>query len=43
LDDLDVDWGNMRTSLGEVVNWVHLAQDNDQWRAIVNTENYLTS
>jgi hypothetical protein len=21
----------------EVVNWMHLAQDRDQWRAVVNT------
>jgi hypothetical protein len=21
----------------EVVNWIHLAQDKDQWRALVNT------
>jgi hypothetical protein len=21
----------------EVVNWIHLAQDRDQWRAAVNT------
>jgi hypothetical protein len=20
----------------EVVNWIHLAQDRDQWRAVVN-------
>jgi hypothetical protein len=32
---------NIRTYLGEiglkVVNWIHLPQDRDQWRALVNT------
>jgi hypothetical protein len=47
---------NIRTDLREIgweiVNWVHVAQDNDQWRALENTvmnlrvplkgENFLT-
>jgi hypothetical protein len=32
---------NIRMDLGEigweVVDWIHLAQDRDQWRAVVNT------
>jgi hypothetical protein len=24
-------------SVWEDVNWIHLAQDKDQWRAVVNT------
>jgi hypothetical protein len=32
---------NIRMGLGETawdgVDWMHLAQDRDQWRAIVNT------
>jgi hypothetical protein len=23
--------------VGEVVDWIHLAEDRDQWRAVVNT------
>jgi hypothetical protein len=33
---------NIRTDLREIgwesVDWIHLAQDNYQWRALVNTE-----
>jgi hypothetical protein len=33
--------GNIKIDLGEIgwdgVNWVDLAQDRDQWRALVNT------
>jgi len=37
-EDLDVDGNNIRMDPGEdVVDWVHLAQDSDQWRAVVNT------
>jgi hypothetical protein len=31
---------NIRMDLGEiweVVDWMHLAQDRDQWRAVLNT------
>jgi len=32
---------NIRTNLSEIVwegvDWMHLAQDRDQWRAVVNT------
>jgi hypothetical protein len=32
---------NIKMDLGgtgrEVVNWIHLAQDGDQWQALVNT------
>jgi hypothetical protein len=32
---------NIRMNLGEIgwegVDWMHLAQDRDQWRAVVNT------
>jgi hypothetical protein len=29
---------NIRMEIGwEVVDWMHLAQDRDQWRAVVNT------
>jgi hypothetical protein len=32
---------NIRTDIKEIVweivNWIHLAQDRDQWRAVVNT------
>jgi hypothetical protein len=32
---------NIRMDLGEIgwegVDWIHLAQDRDQWRALVNT------
>jgi hypothetical protein len=32
---------NIRTDLKEIgwesVEWIHLAQDRDQWRAVVNT------
>jgi hypothetical protein len=34
-------WDNIRMDLKEVgwegVDWIHLAQDTDQWRAVVNT------
>jgi hypothetical protein len=34
-------WGNIRMDLGETgwegVDWMHLAQDRDQWRARMNT------
>jgi hypothetical protein len=29
MDFRDIGWGGM--------NWIHLAQDKDQWRALVNT------
>jgi hypothetical protein len=32
---------NIRMDLREIgwegVDWIHMAQDNDQWRAVVNT------
>jgi len=28
---------NLREIVWEVVDWIHLAQDRDQWRAVVNT------
>jgi hypothetical protein len=28
---------DLREIGSEVVNWIHLAQDRDQWRALVNT------
>jgi hypothetical protein len=33
-DDIGMDLTEM---VWEVVNWIHLAQDRDQWRAVVNT------
>jgi len=34
----------MKTDLREVgwkgVDWIHLAQNGDQWRAVVNTVNF---
>jgi hypothetical protein len=56
-DDLDVNGVNIRMCVREVgledVDWIHLAQDMDQWRVLVNTvmnlqvpykaENFLTS
>jgi hypothetical protein len=37
--------GNIRSDLREigcrVVDWIHVAQDKDQWRALVTTEIYL--
>jgi hypothetical protein len=30
MDPREIGWGAM--------NWIHLAQDRDQWRALVNTE-----
>jgi hypothetical protein len=39
-EDLDVG-GSFRMDLGEIgwegVNWIHLAQDRVQWRAVVKT------
>jgi hypothetical protein len=39
-EDLGVD-GNIKMSLREIawkgVDWMHLVQDRDQWRALVNT------
>jgi hypothetical protein len=29
---------NFRETGTEYVDWIHLAQDRDQWRAVVNTE-----
>jgi hypothetical protein len=33
--------GNIRMDLSEIgwegVDWIHLAQDRDQWQAVVNT------
>jgi hypothetical protein len=29
--------GGLQRTGWEVVNWIHLAQDSDQWRALVNT------
>jgi hypothetical protein len=35
---------DLREIGGEGVNWIHLAQDRDQWRALQNTAgNYLTN
>jgi hypothetical protein len=31
---------NLREVGWEVVGWIHLAQDRDQWRALVNTMNF---
>jgi hypothetical protein len=28
---------DLRKTGWEVVEWIHLAQDRDQWRAVVNT------
>jgi hypothetical protein len=28
---------NLREIVWEVVGWIHLSQDRDQWRAVVNT------
>jgi len=28
---------NLRETGWKVVDWIHLAQDRDQWRALVNT------
>jgi hypothetical protein len=41
-EDLGVDWRiilkcNLALIILEVVYWTHLAQDRDQWRALVNT------
>jgi hypothetical protein len=34
---------NIRMDLGvlvwEIVDWIHLPQDRDQWRALLNTDN----
>jgi len=29
---------NLREITWQVVNWIHLAHDGDQWRALPNTE-----
>jgi hypothetical protein len=38
-------WDNIKTDLKEIgrrgVNWIHLSQDRDRWRAFVNTEMYI--
>jgi hypothetical protein len=36
-DDLDVDETNLRKTWWEFVEWIQLAWDRDQWRAVVNT------
>jgi hypothetical protein len=28
---------DLKEIVWEVVNWIHLAQDRDQWQAVVNT------
>jgi hypothetical protein len=33
-DNIRVDLGGIRS---EDVDWIHLAQDRDQWRVVVNT------
>jgi len=34
-------WDNIKVNLRDIgwqgVDWVHMAQDRDQWRAVVNT------
>jgi hypothetical protein len=39
--DLGIDGDNIKMDLSEIgwkgVDWMHLAQDRDQWRAVVNT------
>jgi hypothetical protein len=38
MEDKDVDWkDNIKMDLTEIVDWMHLTQDRDQWRAVVNT------
>jgi hypothetical protein len=38
LEDLGVNGKIDLTEIGwEGVNWIHLVQDRDQWRAVVNT------
>jgi hypothetical protein len=38
LEDLGIDGDNIRMDLRDIsVNWMHLDQDRDQWRALVNT------
>jgi len=34
-DNIRID---LRETGWEIVDWIHLAQDMDQWRALVNTE-----
>jgi len=40
-EDLEVDGDDIRMDLREIgwegMNWMHLAQDRDQWWAVVNT------
>jgi len=37
LEDLGVDGKNVLELGWKVFDWMHLAQDMDQWRAVVNT------
>jgi hypothetical protein len=43
LEDLDIDvriisrWVFVRETGWDVIYWIHLAQDRDQWRDLVNT------
>jgi hypothetical protein len=42
VEDLGIRWvSNIRMDRREIwwegVDWIHLAQDRDQWRALVNT------
>jgi hypothetical protein len=40
-EDLDIDGDNIRMDLKEIgwegVDWMHLSQDRDQWRAVMIT------
>jgi hypothetical protein len=40
LEDLEIDRKNIRVDLREIgsecLDWIHLAQDRDQWRTLVN-------
>jgi hypothetical protein len=42
---MDMRFGNIKMDLGEIgwdeVDWIDVAQDRDQWRALVNTVLYL--
>jgi len=33
---------NLRETVWKVVDWIHVAQDRDRWRALVNTIMKLT-